>query len=209
MRLDLAAVAAIGGLTLAGAANADTFSLGNTTHPELYQPGPPAVTPEQVDANGSASAVAGGYAITGPDLSGAVPVANTTSLTATALTPETLTFFWRYISFDSTSSALDPAGYLLNGVQTQLTTTMPSLTIVNGQLVRPTQSGSVTFTLNPGDTYGFYVGSTDSDEGPGVLRFSTLATAVPEPAGWISMIAGFGLVGAGLRYRRRIAGAAV
>ncbi|MBU3077103.1 PEPxxWA-CTERM sorting domain-containing protein [Sphingomonas sp. XMGL2] len=37
------------------------------------------------------------------------------------------------------------------------------------------------------------------------MTATPLAAAVPEPATWLTMLAGFGLVGAGLRGRRRAA----
>jgi hypothetical protein len=202
MRVGWFAGLAAGAILLAGVAHADTFVVNNTTHPELYHPAPGAVGPAQVDGNGSASPIAGGFQIVGPDGLPQYSPDNTTSVTAIALAPETLTYFWQYISFDAENSSFDPAGFVLNGVNTQLTTAMPSLQIVGGQLVRPVQSGVVTFNLKAGDSYGFYVRSTDSDQGPGTLSFSTNAPAVPEPAAWTMLILGFGMVGAGLRRLR-------
>jgi hypothetical protein len=39
--------------------------------------------------------------------------------------------------------------------------------------------------------------------GASTLRISAVAAAVPEPATWAMMLVGFGMIAAGLRYRRR------
>ena len=46
----------------------------------------------------------------------------------------------------------------------------------------------------------FFVGET---RGPGSFSVTPNVSAVPEPASWAMMIAGFGIIGAGLRVRRR------
>jgi hypothetical protein len=80
--------------------------------------------------------------------------------------------------------------------------------------VRTTPWTHVTAAVGPGRyRLLFYANDTDGD---GVfpellvdnVKFTAMATAVPEPAAWVVMIAGFGFVGAILRQRRRMAMAA-
>lgn len=73
------------------------------------------------------------------------------------------------------------------------------------------QLGDRTFdfnrAMNPGDQVVFLLdafGSYNSDStGFGLQVFDTSIAAVPEPAAWLTMIAGFGVVGGTLRRRRR------
>ena len=118
---------------------------------------------------------------------------NVTSYTQLAEAAATISGKWRFYTFDVDGSSFDPGGFVVNGVLTQLTT--------NG-IPRPsTQSGTFSFAVNAGDTYGFYIRSTDGALGRGVLTIG----AVPEPASWAMLIAGFGLVGAVARRRRAVA----
>jgi hypothetical protein len=99
---------------------------------------------------------------------------------------------FRYFTYDVDGSSFDPAGYFVNGVFTQLST--------NGQPRPAFQIGTFSFTVTAGDSYGFYVRTTDGALGRGALTVG----AVPEPASWAMLIAGFGLVGAVARRRRAI-----
>ena len=118
---------------------------------------------------------------------------NVTSFTQVAGAAATISGKWRFYTFDVDGSSFDPAGFVINGVLTQLTT--------NG-IARPaTQTGTFSFAVNEGDTYGFFVRSTDGALGRGVFTVG----AVPEPASWAMLIAGFGLVGAVARRRRAVA----
>lgn len=101
-------------------------------------------------------------------------------------------FFWKYTTFDVDGSSFDPAGYVLNGVYTQLTS--------NDQPFGSVQSGSFSILLSMGDEFGFYVATTDGILGPGVLSFGS--GVIPEPGTWAMLIAGFGLVGFAARRRR-------
>jgi hypothetical protein len=115
---------------------------------------------------------------------------NVTSFTQLAEAASTISGKWRYFTYDVDGSSFDPAGFVVNGVLTQLTT--------NG-IPRPSvQVGTFSFSVNPGDSYGFFVRTTDGALGRGVLTVG----AVPEPASWAMLIAGFGLVGAAARRRR-------
>lgn len=70
----------------------------------------------------------------------------------------------------------------------------------------PFQTYTIGFSLqNPGAA-SFYIGSNDaSNAGPIIDNLSINGGAVPEPASWAMLIAGFGLVGAAARRRRLIA----
>ena len=116
---------------------------------------------------------------------------NITFATATAASTGTLSLDYSYSTGDQDGSSYDPAGYFINGNLFQLT--------ANGSYA--VQSGTAVFNLNAGDSYGFYVYSTDSCCGPAQISFS----AAPEPASWAMMLGGFGLVGGALRNRRKVA----
>jgi hypothetical protein len=115
---------------------------------------------------------------------------NVTGYTTLAEAAATISGKWRFYTFDVDGSSFDPGGFVVNGVLTQLTS--------NG-IARPAfQTGTFNFSVNAGDTYGFFVRSTDGALGRGVMTIG----AVPEPASWAMLIAGFGLVGAVARRRR-------
>lgn len=137
------------------------------------------------------------------------PIASLTSYTATAGAAETLGFDWTYTTHDLSGAQFDPGGYILNGVQHQVSPLSSDPVFYTGQ------SGHLELSLAAGDTYGFYIFSTDSEEGRADIRVtplgplaSTPLAAVPEPATWAVMIVGFFGLGAALR-RRRVAMAAV
>ena len=121
---------------------------------------------------------------------------NVTSFTTTATAAATISGRWRFYTFDVDGSSFDPAGFVINGVLTQLTT--------NG-IPRPAlQFGTYSFNVNAGDNFGFFVRTTDGALGRGVFTVN----AVPEPSSWAMLIAGFGLVGAAARRRRQVQTAA-
>jgi PEP-CTERM motif len=72
----------------------------------------------------------------------------------------------------------------------------------------PFQTYSIGFSLKNAGTATFFIGSNDvSNAGPVVDNFLITGdtAAVPEPASWAMLIAGFGLVGAVARRRRLVA----
>ncbi|HWL48217.1 MAG TPA: PEPxxWA-CTERM sorting domain-containing protein [Sphingomonadaceae bacterium] len=62
---------------------------------------------------------------------------------------------------------------------------------------------SATFTLASAGNVGFYIYDNNVGDNRGGISLS-LTSAVPEPATWGLMIAGFGLIGMAARRRRRI-----
>lgn len=67
---------------------------------------------------------------------------------------------------------------------------------------------SLFFTAGSAGTLQFYVGTNSADNiGPlaDSVKLTIDAAAVPEPAAWAMMLAGFGLVGAAMRRREKVA----
>jgi hypothetical protein len=73
---------------------------------------------------------------------------------------------------------------------------------------------TVTISFSPSETFAATLGSADTTAGDfGINRnglaagqsfaLTVNATAVPEPAAWLMLISGFGVIGAGLRHNRR------
>ena len=197
LRSGWVALCAAGVVATAGqAAAADMFTLGNT--------------------NGGDGGVillsGGGFDVFGSDNGHPVgfggPIANLTSYVATSGLAQTLTFDWTYTTHDLSGAQYDPGGYIVNGVQHQVSP------LSSDPIEFLSSSGQVTLNLAAGDTYGFYVFSTDSEAGRadiavtpvrGALNAESIA-AVPEPATWALMLTGF--FGLGLALRRRRAGLA-
>ena len=109
---------------------------------------------------------------------------------------------WFYETLDSDGPLYDPGGYFINGDFFQLSDNDGAVT----------QNGMFSLMLATGDSFGFFVETTDGLFGRGSLSISELSQpyafggnisgVVPEPASWALMIAGFGLVGATMRRRR-------
>jgi hypothetical protein len=110
-----------------------------------------------------------------------------TEYTATAASAATISGKWLYQTFDCCGAFWDPAGYIINGVKTQLSDDSGGPGVGG--------SGVFSFSVSPGDVYGFYVDSQDSVAGRGALSIGS----VPEPASWALMIAGFSFVGFAMR----------
>jgi len=130
--------------------------------------------------NGTLSGTYPTFTITGSnDGSG---VDDTAFYVQTYASPVTLSFTWQYASLDSGGSVYDPAGWILDGVQTQLS--------VDGG-PGSTSSGSLSVDVGAGQTFGWYVHSFDSTGGAGMLAVNEdLPPAVPEPAGAALAMAG-------------------
>jgi hypothetical protein len=98
---------------------------------------------------------------------------NYTAFTITAPTTGTVDVSWLYNTYDCCGSYWDPAGYTINGAYYQLT--------VSNENAGVSQMGDVSFWVNQGDTFGFYVYSVDSCCGAGEITISPTA-AIPEPS---------------------------
>jgi MYXO-CTERM domain-containing protein len=113
---------------------------------------------------------------------------------------ETVTFTWHYASADTGGTNFDPAGWILNGVETQLS--------LNGD-PGTTSDGTTSVPVHAGDTFGFYVYSQDSLFGAGMLAVGQdlpppppPPPAVPEPANAAFMLAGLAALFAAVRRRK-------
>lgn len=116
-----------------------------------------------------------------------------TSPVLTAPSASTLTFDWLYTSFDVDGATWDPAGYYLDASFFQLTNDAGS----------SSQSGTVSFAVASGQTYGFYVSSVDNFGGGATIQATqaTQVTQVPEP-GTLALL-GLGLFGLVAAKRRK------
>jgi len=113
---------------------------------------------------------------------------NFTTFTTTVSAAETVKFIWRYSTADW-SASYDPAGYLLNGTPHVLATGSGT-----------SASGVSSIDLNAGDTFGWYVYTTDGGFGRGKLDVEV----TPEPGSLL--LFGSGLAGLiGMVRRRRSA----
>ena len=103
--------------------------------------------------------------------------ANITLYSAVALSNQSIAANWVYSTADGGPS-WDPAGFYHNGVYTQVSVDSGS----------NTQSGSYSFSVNTGDTYGIYVSSVDSCCGAGSLQISESAPSPVPGAGLLSYV---------------------
>ena len=68
----------------------------------------------------------------------------------------------------------------------------------------PFSTYSLSFTASNAGSFTAFVGTTSADNIGPLLSGITLADAVPEPASWALMVAGFGLVGVAARRRSNV-----
>ena len=146
-----------------------------------------------------------GYVVTAPGSFDLVGANNFVGDNYTLYTKKTahggvFNFNWTYTTNDIGGSAYDPGGDYLDGSYYQLSSAASDAGEVD--------VGSVTFFLNAGDTYGFYIHSIDSGFGPADIYVTGDVGTVPEPQSWALMLVGFGLAGYALRRRNGAAEAA-
>jgi len=115
---------------------------------------------------------------------------NYTTYTETIASPGNYSFLWSYITHDCCGSVWDPAGYVLNGSYTQLSTNC------SVQFTCDT-SGTLNLVLSAGDVFGFYVYSPDSILGRGEID----VPPVPEP-GTLALLGTGLLAGVGVIRRK-------
>ncbi|VEP14069.1 conserved hypothetical protein [Hyella patelloides LEGE 07179] len=125
--------------------------------------------------------------------------AGTTDYTITAPSNETISFSWNYSTSDGPN--FDPFIRLLNSVETRLTDDGGA----------DNQSGTDSFTVNSGDTFGFRITTVDGIVGPGSVTISDFASSpsasVPfefSPA--LGLVLASGLFGSSHFYRQHKAG---
>jgi hypothetical protein len=138
--------------------------------------------------NGSVAGDTFSFAVTGSNRGNWDYGENLTSYTLTLSSAATLHFNWTYSTQDILGPQWDPAGWLLNGVEHQLTQND----------VYTAQAGTLDISLKSGDIFGWYVDSMDQGYGAGTLRVN-LGTSVSEPPISWAMLAGL----AALAFRAR------
>lgn len=116
-----------------------------------------------------------------------------TDFTTLAVGDGLVSFSWVYITLDD-EPGFDPFGYLLDGTFTQLTDNSGPLS----------QSGSASFSVLAGQTFGFRVDATDDGFGRAqstISSFEAPSAAIPEPGTWAAaaLLAG----AAFMRWRKR------
>jgi hypothetical protein len=115
-----------------------------------------------------------------------------TDYTTLAVGDGLVSFSWDYFTFDG-APVFDPFGYLLDGTFTQLTD--------NGGAI--SQSGSASFSVLAGQTFGFRMVTVDDIYGRAQSTISSFeVAAVPEPGTWAAaaLLAGGA---AFMRWRKR------
>jgi hypothetical protein len=173
------------GIGMSGAASADTFTLANDN-----------------GGDGFVTSILGGFDLFGSDNSSG---ANYTTYLATAAVNESLTFNWTYTTNDCCGSYWDPAGYVINGSYTQLSTDTPAGDASGTYVGLYDTSGVVTLNVLAGQSYGFYVFTQDGVAGRGDIAV-TANSATPLPAALPLFATGLGALGlAGWRRKKKAA----
>lgn len=119
----------------------------------------------------------------------------TTDYTVTATNSETISYDWNYSSTDE--PGFDEFLRLLNGSATFLADS-------NGQ------SGTDSFAVSPGDTFGFRIATDDNVFGPGIVTVGDFSASVPfEFSPSLGLLLVSGLFGGTHFYRKYQAGKVV
>lgn len=135
-------------------------------------------------ANGGLSLV-----LTGPNNGGGLP--GTTDLLAIAPADGMVSFDYLYSSQDT--PGYDMGGYVVQGVFTELADT-------------DMESGSASFSVTSGESFGFRVATVDNEGEPGIFtvsNFDAPGAATPEPGTMLLMLGGLILINTIERNRRR------
>ncbi|NCT43332.1 MAG: PEP-CTERM sorting domain-containing protein [Microcystis aeruginosa G11-09] len=176
-------------LTLAAASSASAATVFGFQTP--YAPINWTLTNNNADGSVNTSGAPTSISLTGGNNGSNAP--GTTDYTTTAAAAGTVTFDWDYSTNDG--PFFDPFGYLLNG----------SFSFLAGS----GQSGTSTFNVLAGDSFGFRIATTDNCCGRGSVTISNFSapgpmapTPVPEPSTVLSLLV-LGGLGAGLKYLKR------
>ena len=145
-------------------------------------------------AGGSGSLNSTTMTITGND-SGCWPCYSgaSTGFTTTAAYSGTISFNWAFTTYDSDGPGYDYPFYI----------TINNTTILGNFMT--SENGTISFSVNAGDVFGFGVYSVDQAFGAGVLEITNFKSTsqVPEPASMFLL--GTGLVAAAGSLRKRFA----
>ena len=195
MRLNLLAIAVL----VAAPAGAMTIA-SSTNGPDMGAPAGQHV----IDTFDTAAGLSGSYALTTGSLSGqyAAPLGDTTqyltvfggNTASLAIPPATraLSFYWG--SIDSYNTVSFFSGTTLVG---SFTGSMIPAAPADGNQVNPGNNRRVSFDLQGAAVDRVVFASSGNS-----FELDTVAAAVPEPASWVMLVAGFGLVGATSRRRQ-------
>ncbi len=172
-------LAVVGLVTVYGTAKASPIGFSGP-----YSPGNWTLTNTNADGSVDWSGAPASTMILGGDNFSFAP--GTTDLTNTARASGAVSFDWSYSTIDA--PGWDGFGVLLNGAYTEIAN-------ANGQ------SGSYSFNVSGGDTFGFRIRTDDNFGGRGIATVTNFDAPTPEP---MSLLVFGGLTVAGIAgYRRR------
>ena len=140
-------------------------------------------TVDNQNADGTAAVSNGGLTLTLTGGNNGTGLEGTTDLVTLAPASGTISFDYAYSSLDPTPG-FDMAEYLLKATVVQFADT-------NGE------TGSISFAVAAGDSFGFRMATADNEGEPGILvisNFSAPGTATPEPGTAGLILAGLGLL---------------
>ena len=131
--------------------------------------------------------------MTSSDIGNAAHHPSTVDATVVAMAESIVSFHGEYLTSDRGGPAFDTAGFLLNGIYTQL----------SDDFGANFSTDDYSFHVNAGDTFGFRMFSIDSAFGSATGSASNFeVTAVPEPETYAMFMAGLGILGFMARRRK-------